>query len=71
MELALCLRVLSTDTRGKLFEPWSSPANSWAWSVSILFDILMVFMKEFFQKVNFEKNSRPQKAWKITQYAMS
>ena len=32
----------------------------------------MVFLKDFFQKVNFEKKSADdEKAWKITQYAMS
>ena len=39
---------------------------------SKLFDILMVFLKELFKKVDFEKkNSRRQKSMKITQNAKS
>ena len=47
--------------------------NPRAWSGSELFDILMVFLKEFFQKVNFEKNQQTTKKHEklITQYAMS
>ena len=46
--LTLCLPVSSADNLGKQFGP-------------NLFDILMVFLKEFFQKVNFEKNQQTTK----------
>ena len=62
----------SADNFGKQFGPRSGPTNRRAWSGSKLFDILMVFLKEFFQKVNFEKKTADdKKAWKITQNAMS
>ena len=64
--------VISADNIGKQFGPRSGPMNCQAWSGSKLFDILMVFLKEIFQKVNFEKKSADdKKAWKITQYAIS
>ena len=54
----------SADNLGKQFGLRSGPTNPG----SKLFDILMVFLKEFFQKVNFEKKSADnKKAWKITQ----
>ena len=59
--LTLCLPVSSADNLGKQFGPRSGPTNRWARSGSRLFDILMVFLKDFFQKVNFEKISRRQK----------
>ena len=66
--LTLCLPVTSADNLGKQFGPRSGPTNRRAWSGSKLFDILMVFLKEFFQKNNFEKKSADdKKAWKITQ----
>ena len=62
----------SADNFGKQFGPRSGPTNRRAWSGSKLFDILIVFLKEFFWKINFEKKSADdKKAWKITQYAMS
>ena len=68
----LCLPVTSAVKLGKQFGPRSGPMNRRAWSGSKLFDILMVFLKEFFQKVNFEtKSADDKKARKITQYAMS
>ena len=33
------------------------------------FDTLMVFMKEFFEKVDFEKSADDKNAWKTTQEA--
>ena len=39
----------------------SGPAKRRAWSVSNLFDTQMVYLKEVFEKVDFEKNSRQQK----------
>ena len=59
--LTLCLPVSSADNFGKQFGPRSGPTNRRAWSGSKLFDILMVFLKEFFQKVNFEKNQQTTK----------
>ena len=57
VSLSLCLPVWSADTcsLGKQFGPRSG---------SKLFDILMVFMKYFFQKVNFEKNQQRTKNMK-------
>ena len=60
--LTLCLPVTSADNFGKQFGPRSGPTNRRAWSGSKLFAILMVFLKEFFQKINFEKISRRQKS---------
>ena len=45
----------------KQFGPRSGPTNRGALSGSKLFDILMVFLKEFFQKINFEKNRQTTK----------
>ena len=59
--LTLCLPVSSADNLGKQFGPRSGPTNRRAWSGSKLFDILMVFLKEFFQKVHFEKNQQTTK----------
>ena len=59
--LTLCLPVTSAVNLGKQFGPRSGPTNRRAWSGSKLFDILMVFLKEFFQKVNFEKNRQTTK----------
>ena len=39
----------------KQFEPRSGQTKRWTWSVSKLFGTLMVFQKEFFKKVYFEK----------------
>ena len=64
MVITPCLPVTSADNFGKQFGPWSGLTNRPAWSGSKLFDILMVFLKEFFQKVNFEKISRRQKKHK-------
>ena len=55
--LTLCLPVSSADNLGKQFGPRSGPTRSG----SKLFDILMVFLKEFFQKVNLEKNQQTTK----------
>ena len=42
----------------KQLGPESSPTFCWAWSKSKLFDTLMVFLKEFFKKVDSEKNQQ-------------
>ena len=50
--LTLCLLLSSANNLCKQFGPRSG---------SILFDTLMVFMKEFFKKVDFEKNHKKTK----------
>ena len=62
--LTLCLPVTSADNLGEQFGPRSGPTNRRAWSGSKLFDILMVFLKEFFQKIILKKISRRQKSMK-------
>ena len=53
------------------FDPDHAWQNS-AWSGSKLFDTLMVFLKDVFEKVNFNKKStEDKKACKITQHAKS
>ena len=47
----------SADNFCKQFGPRSGPIESRPWSRSKQFDSLIVFMKEFFEKVNFEKKS--------------
>ena len=59
--LTLCLPVSSADNLGEQFGPRSGLTNRRACSGSKLFDILMVFLKEFFQKVNYEKNQQTTK----------
>ena len=49
------LLVSSADNLCKQFGPRSDPTKCRAWSGSKLFDTLMVFLKEFFKKVDFEK----------------
>ena len=58
---ALCLPVSSADNLGKQFGPRSGPTIHRARSGSKLFDILIVFLKEFFWKINFEKNQQTTK----------
>ena len=58
------LPVSSADNVGKQFGLRSGPTIRQARAGSKLFDILMVFLKDFFQKVNFEKNSRRLKIMK-------
>ena len=52
----------SADNLCKQFRSRSGPTKHQAWSASKLFDTLMVFPKEFFKKVDFEKDSRRQKS---------
>ena len=59
--------VSSADNLCKQFWSRSGSTKCRAWSGSRLFDTLMVFLKEFFEKVDVEKNSRRQKVCKITQ----
>ena len=63
--LTLYLQVLFADYFCKQFGPRSGRTKRQAWSASNLFDTLIVFLKELFEKVNFEKkNSRQQKMGK-------
>ena len=45
----------------KQFGPRSGPTECGAWSGSNLFDAQMVFLKEFFEKADFEKNQQTAK----------
>ena len=49
------LQVSSADNRCKQFGPRSGLTKYWAESGSTLFDIQMVFLKQFFEKDDFEK----------------
>ena len=48
----------SADNLCKQFGPRSGPTECRSWSGSKLFDTLIVFLKEFFEKVDFEKNQQ-------------
>ena len=48
----------SADNLCKQFGSRSGPTKCRAWSGSKLFDTLMVFLKEFFEKEDFEKNQK-------------
>ena len=62
-----CLLVLSADNLCNQFETRSGSTKCRAWSGSNPFDTQMVFLKEFFQKVDFEKKSaEDKKAWTIS-----
>ena len=64
--------MLSADNFCKQVGPRSAPTQYQDWSRSDLFDTQMVFLKEFLEKVDFEKKSADDKnAWKITQGAKS
>ena len=54
------LRILlsSADNLCKQFGSRSGPTKHWSWSGSNLFDTLIVFLKEFFEKVNFGKSQQ-------------
>ena len=56
--LTLYLPVSSADNLCKQFGPRSVPTKCQALSESNLFNTLMVFLKEFFKKVVFEKNQQ-------------
>ena len=54
--------VSSADNICKQFGPRSGPTEHWAWSGSKPFDTQIVFLKEFLEKLDFEKKiSRRQK----------
>ena len=70
--LTLCLRVSSAETLCKQFELRSGPTESRSWSGSKLFDTKMVFLKELFEKIDFEKIQQRTKIHeKISQEAKS
>ena len=46
----------SADNFFKQFRPRLGPTESQSWSGSKLFDTLIEFLKEFFEKVNFESD---------------
>ena len=50
--------LLSVGNLYKQFGPRSGPTKCRSWSGSKLFDTLIVFLKQFFEKVNLEKVSR-------------
>ena len=60
----LILILSSADNFCKQFGPRSGRTKCWAWSGNKLLDTLMVFLKEFFEKVDFEKNQRTTKSMK-------
>ena len=59
--LTRCLLVSSAHILCKQIGRRSGPTKCRAWSGSNLFDTQMVFMKEFFEKVDFEKNQQTTK----------
>ena len=59
--LTLCLQVSSADNLRKQFGPRPGQTICLAWSGSKLSDALMVLLKEFFEKVNFEKYQQTAK----------
>ena len=70
MALSLSLLMSSADKFCKQFGPRSGPTKCLSCSGSKLFDTLIEFLKEFFEKVDLEKKSADgNKSMKITQYA--
>ena len=59
--LTLYLPLSSANNLCKQIGPRSGPTKCRAWSGSNLFDTQMVFLKEFLEKVNFEKNQQTTK----------
>ena len=55
----------STHNLNKKIVPLSGPTK---WSGSNLFDTQMVFLKEFYEEVDFEKNQQTTKKIKIKNY---
>ena len=51
----LLQEMLSADNLCQQFEPRPGPTECWSCSGSKLFDTLIVFLKEFLEKVDFEK----------------
>ena len=62
----------SADNFCKQFGPRSGPTECQSWSGFNMFDTLIVFLKEFLEKINFEKcQQTATKAWEITQHSES
>ena len=59
--LTLCLLVSSADNLCREFGPRSGSTKRQALSGSKLFDTLMVFLKELFEKIDLEKNLTTKK----------
>ena len=59
--LTLCLLVLSADNLCKKFGPRSGSTKCWAWSWSKLYDTPKAFLKDFFEKVDFERYQQTTK----------
>ena len=68
--LTPCLLVSFADNLYKRFRPRSGPTYRLSLSFSKPFDTLISFLKDFFEKVHFEKISRRQKACKNTHHAI-
>ena len=51
----------SADNLSKQFGPRSGPTKRRTWSGSKLFDLLIIFLIEYFEKVDFEKNQQTTK----------
>ena len=69
--LTLYLLVSSADKFCKQFGPRLGPTTCRAWSGSKLFDALMVFLKEVFEQVDYEKSADDKKTWTTTKDAKS
>ena len=63
--LTLHLLVSSADNFCKQFGPGSGPTKRWAWSGSKLYDTLIIFLKEFFEKLDSENNQQTTKKREI------
>ena len=53
--------LLVSSTNNNSLDPDKPPTKCWTWSGSKLFDTIMVFLKQFFKIIDFEKIRRPQK----------
>ena len=60
----LSSRVELADNRCKKFGPRSGPTECRSWSGSKLFDTWIVYLKEFFENINFEKEGADDKSMK-------
>ena len=68
---SLSTSVVDAVNLGKQFGPRSGPTNRRALSGSKLFDILMVFLKEYFKKkVHFEKKKISRRQKSMQNYAL-
>ena len=65
------LLVPSADNFSKQFDPKSELPECQVWSGSKLFGTVIVFLKSFFEKVDFEKSEDDKTAGKISHGAKS